>query len=219
MDTLPSGELQSGGFRSALAVSGFRFRARLGFSIPSSLSGQRGITPAFGYGAPHPSARGTSTLLNNALLSAHYEPRPTPRHRACGPFGFCLLPPTVPLVAASRCRGLPVLVHVVSQRARGLRLRRADQLLALSPLAVLPSPSVHRVGALELVLRSSIPGPPMPLSTLRPRPHDRDRKTRGQDGSLLLSCRTLSFLATCRLFRKHSAADDVSFWRTRRDLD
>ena len=36
--------------------------------------GQRGITPAFGYGAPHPSARGTSTLLNNALLSAHYEP-------------------------------------------------------------------------------------------------------------------------------------------------
>jgi hypothetical protein len=47
------------GFRSALAVSGFRFRARLGFSIPSSFSGQRGITPAFGYGAPHPSARGT----------------------------------------------------------------------------------------------------------------------------------------------------------------
>src|SRR6266851_9533159 len=53
-------------------LSGFRLRARLGFSIPSSLSGQRGITPAFGYGAPHSSARGTSTLLNNALLSAHY---------------------------------------------------------------------------------------------------------------------------------------------------
>jgi hypothetical protein len=34
--------------------------------------GPRGITPAFGYGAPHPSARGTSTLLINALLSAHY---------------------------------------------------------------------------------------------------------------------------------------------------
>ena len=72
MDTLPSGELQSGGFRSALAVSGFRLRARLDFSIPSFSSGQRGITPAFGYSAPHPSARGTSTLLNNALLSAHY---------------------------------------------------------------------------------------------------------------------------------------------------
>ena len=43
-----------------------------------TLSGQRGITPAFGYGAPHPGARGTLTLLNNVLLSTHYEPRPTP---------------------------------------------------------------------------------------------------------------------------------------------
>ena len=32
-------------------VSSFRFRARLGFSIPFTLSGPRGITPAFGYGA------------------------------------------------------------------------------------------------------------------------------------------------------------------------
>ena len=55
-----------------MAVSGFRFRARLDFTIPFSFSGQRGITPAFGYGAPHPSTRGTSTLLSNALLSAHY---------------------------------------------------------------------------------------------------------------------------------------------------
>jgi hypothetical protein len=36
------------------------------------LSGQRGITPAFGYSAPHLSARGTSTLLNSVLLSTHY---------------------------------------------------------------------------------------------------------------------------------------------------
>src|ERR1700691_919099 len=34
--------------------------------------GQRGITLAFGYGPPHLRARGTSTLLNNALLSAQY---------------------------------------------------------------------------------------------------------------------------------------------------
>ena len=32
------------------------------------------VNPAFGYDAPHPSVRGTSTLLNNALLSAHYKP-------------------------------------------------------------------------------------------------------------------------------------------------
>jgi hypothetical protein len=72
MDTLPSGITASGGSRSALAVSGFRFRARLGFSIPPALSGQRGITPAFGYDTPHPSIGGTLTLLNNALLSAQY---------------------------------------------------------------------------------------------------------------------------------------------------
>ena len=30
-------------------------------------------TPLLGYGAPHLSARGTSTLLNNALLSAHFR--------------------------------------------------------------------------------------------------------------------------------------------------
>ena len=48
------------------------------------LSGQRGITPAFGYGAPHLSARGTSTLLNNVLLSTHYEPVRLPTGSPCG---------------------------------------------------------------------------------------------------------------------------------------
>src|SRR6516164_6204764 len=59
-------------------VSDFRFRARLGFVIPSTFSGPRGITPAFGYSAPHSGARGTLTLLNNALLSAHYGPLKLP---------------------------------------------------------------------------------------------------------------------------------------------
>jgi hypothetical protein len=36
-------------------------------------TGQRDITPAFGYGAPHLSTRGTSTLLIHALPGAHYE--------------------------------------------------------------------------------------------------------------------------------------------------
>ena len=64
--------LLSSGFRFTLAVSGFRFRARLGFSIPSLLSGPRGITPAFGYCAPHSSAGGTLTLMSNTLLRAHF---------------------------------------------------------------------------------------------------------------------------------------------------
>ena len=46
------------------------------------LSGQRGITPAFGYDAPHPSARGTLPLLNNVLLSTHYEPLRLPNGTA-----------------------------------------------------------------------------------------------------------------------------------------
>ena len=71
-DTLPSGISWATGFRSVLAVSGFRLRARLGFSIPPCFPGQRGITPAFGYDTPHSSARGTLTLLNNVLLSTHY---------------------------------------------------------------------------------------------------------------------------------------------------
>ena len=62
------------GFRFTLAVSSFRLRARVGFSIPSLFSSQRDVNPAFGYSAPHLSAGGTSTLLNNALLSAHYRP-------------------------------------------------------------------------------------------------------------------------------------------------
>ena len=78
MDTLPSGDCEWMASGPPWPVSGFRFRARLGFSIPSTFSGQRGITPAFGYGAPHPSARGTSTLLSNALLSAHYGELLTP---------------------------------------------------------------------------------------------------------------------------------------------
>src|SRR3954453_15025682 len=47
-------------------------------AVPNPRCGQRVVTPAFGYGSPHLGARGTSTLLNNALLSAHYEPSRSP---------------------------------------------------------------------------------------------------------------------------------------------
>ena len=64
-------QFRRGGSRSTLAVSGFRLRARVGVSIPATC-GRRGITPAFGYGPPHPGAGGTSTLLTSALPGAHY---------------------------------------------------------------------------------------------------------------------------------------------------
>src|SRR5260370_17758628 len=45
MDTLPSGVQTCGGFRSALAVSSFRLRARLDLSIPSAFSAHPGSEP------------------------------------------------------------------------------------------------------------------------------------------------------------------------------
>src|SRR5215472_3172987 len=44
------------------------------------------------------------------------------------------------IVRPRRAGDLPVLVHVVSQRARVLRLRRTDRPLAIYVAAVLPSP-------------------------------------------------------------------------------
>src|SRR6266567_6122701 len=57
---------------------------------PTSFCGQRVVTPAFGYGSPHLGARGTLTLLNNALLSAHYRPGRIPLafHRLPGVTGY-----------------------------------------------------------------------------------------------------------------------------------
>ena len=103
------------GFRSTLAVSSFRLRARLGFSIPLPFSGQRGVTPAFGYSAPHPGAGGTSTLLNNALLSAHYGAVRLLQHVHVRRTAMCLHGP-----AFADCRrrtgDLPVLGRVGSWR-------------------------------------------------------------------------------------------------------
>jgi len=51
----------------------FRFHFTVD-TLPSGdlITGQRGITPAFGYDAPHLGVRGTLTLLIYALPSAHY---------------------------------------------------------------------------------------------------------------------------------------------------
>jgi hypothetical protein len=102
-DTLPSGICRATGSRSVLAVSGFRLRARLDFSIPSCSPGQRGVTPAFGYSAPHPSAEGTSTPMIHALPSAHYEPLRHPRAPGLSLTG-------VRLGIPAHALGLPVLL-------------------------------------------------------------------------------------------------------------
>src|SRR5437667_11733324 len=68
----------------------------------------------------------------------------------------------------ARClRGLPVLVHEVSRRVWGLRLRRTEQELALTFPLMLPSAHYKDVGVRIASFRSSIAHPAYPLSPLR----------------------------------------------------
>src|SRR6266849_3140736 len=67
-----------------------------------------------------------------------------------------------------RAGDLPVLVHVVSQRARVLRLRRTEQSPRDNVVAVLPSSTRKGVGVLfHRLFEAHLPGPPIPLSTLQ----------------------------------------------------
>jgi hypothetical protein len=165
----------------------------------TSFSGQRGITPAFGYGPPHPSARRTSTFLNNTLLSTHDGTVRLLQHvhvrrAVCGLRGPAWT------IRPRRAGDLPVLVPVVSQRARVLRLRRTAPSTRDNVVAGLPSSSRNGAGVLfHRLFEAPSPGPPIPLSTLQATPRHAACKTRGQDGfAALLSRRALSSPTTCR---------------------
>jgi hypothetical protein len=163
------------------------------------LSGQRGVTPAFGYSAPHPSARGTSTLLNNALLSTQYGAvrLPMPVHR----WSTVVDLPSASSRTISRrqTRDLPVLAHGVSARAGGLRPRRVTCALALSRTSVLPSAQLNGVGTLVAPgFAAQYSARAYPLSTLRLHPCECRRMTRGHRGWLGLRCKTLPFSTPCR---------------------
>ncbi len=104
-----------------------------------------------------------------------------------------------------RAGDLPVLVHVVSQRARVLRLRRTDKSLAIDVVVVLPSslPERSRHPVPNGLFEAQSPGPPIPLSTLQARPRDLACKTRGQDGfAAPFSCRLFHPLQHAGLSRR-----------------
>ncbi len=63
------------------------------------------------------------------------------------------------------------------------------------------------VSVLIASFRSSIPSPPVPLSTLRRAPRDAPTQNSGPSGSLLLSRRTLAFPASCRFSPAHCIGD------------
>jgi len=205
MDTLPSGDPQVGGFRSALAC--FRLSLSCPFRLlhTSHLSGPRGITPAFEYGTPHPSARGTSTLLSDALLSAHYGAVRLLCNVPARCTAICLFGPVSILVGARGSRGLPVLVHVVSQRARVLRLRRASWPLAIfMQSAVLPSPLGIGSASLITSFRSSIARPTDTLVYASAETSQSPPQDSGPGWSrFLLSCRDPSSPTTCRFTPAH----------------
>ena len=105
-------------------------------------------------------------------------------------------------------RGLSVLARTVSRRAYGSwttpGLTETRDVVSAS--VAFPLRALGRRP--ECVFRSSIPRPSMPLSTLHPAPRGTRRKTRGQDGSLLLSCGELSS-PTVRRFIPTLALPDV----------
>ena len=112
-------------------------------------------------------------------------------------------------------RGLSVLARAVSRRADGSRTTPGlTETRDMVPASVAFPLEAHgrRPG---FVFRSSIPRPSMPLSTLHPAPRGTQRKTRGQDGSLLLSCGALSsptarrFIPTLALPYGHGSVSGV----------
>ena len=84
--------------------------------------------------------------------------------------------------AYSRRWGLPVLVHTISRRARGLRLRGSAVRLAISAVTTCCLP-LQTTGSATSVRgsRSSIPCPSLPLFMLRTAPRCAPQNS-GQDG-------------------------------------
>jgi hypothetical protein len=116
---------------------------------------------------------------------------------------FCFLhDPTCDGFTRRCLRGLPVLVHEVSRRAWGLRLRQTERELALSLPLMLPS-AITRASASGLHLFGA-PYPPhlFPCCPLRRAPRDAQRKTRGRVDRLSFLVRLLPPLLHAGLARR-----------------
>src|SRR5256885_4202923 len=104
------------------------------------------------------------------------------------------------IVRPRRAGDLPVLVHVVSQRARVLRLRRTGSPLAINVVAVLPSSYSEWSRHPDLrAFRSSI-APPTDASVYASRDTSRCPQQDSRSGWIryFLSCRALASPTTCR---------------------
>src|SRR3989454_8664578 len=112
------------------------------------------------------------------------------------------------IVRPRRAGDLPVLVHVVSQRARVLRLRRTEQPLAFSAAAVLPSSYSEWSRHPDLRAFRSSMAPPTGASVYASRNTSRCPQQDSRSGWIryFLSCRALASPTTCRFSPAHSGS-------------
>jgi hypothetical protein len=133
---------------------------------------------------PPPSVSPLTLFGSFAGTTPMFDSSPACMHGLC----FWLPVPIRRLVSPGCRRGLSVLERVVSRRAHGSWTTPG----LMAARVIVPISVAFPLGAHgrrpNCVFRSSIPGPSMPLSTLHPAPRGTQRKTRGQDGSLFLSC-------------------------------
>jgi hypothetical protein len=171
----------SSGSSSALAVSSFRLRARLDFCLPSAFSGQRGITPACWIWRPS-FERQRDLNPPEQRAAQHALCRcPTPRGRACGPYGLSLLPPSyrrnpaagVSEVSRFSCMKFLGVSGVFDYAGPNRDSRYRPCPFCLPCITKTSASGLHLFGA-------QWPTPPVPLFTLRCAPHGTQRKTRGR---------------------------------------
>jgi hypothetical protein len=148
MDTLPSGVMQESGSRFALAVSGFRLRARLDFSVPSSFLRPARHYPRFRIRRPSsgrrrdfnpPEQRAAQRTLRPLLTSRPGLHRRPFRHKAGSPqvrtHSFTAQPPNLRHFALAT---------------------RASRLHARSPCSAAPSIQFLSIGS-RFMLHASSP--------------------------------------------------------------
>ena len=108
----------------------------------------------------------------------------------------------LPRWSSRHLRGLPVLVHEVSRRVWGLRLRWTEQRLALSPLFILPSAHLYCIGVRVVSFRSSIAHAAYSPVYALLSPSRYQRKTRGRVDRQSFRLRILHSLLHAGLARR-----------------
>jgi len=177
MDTLPSREPQGAAPGPPWLFPAFAFVPVWVSPYLRPFPGPRGITPAFGYSAPHSSAEGTSTPMSSMLLSTHYATVRLPTDVHVGRLAHGLLQPARRQLLEGRRWGLPVPAHGVSLHARGLRLRGVHRMLALPHPTVWPSAMLNGGGTpiaiiSQLNTRPALPPVNASMAALRLATHD-----------------------------------------------